>query len=904
MKGIGKVAERYGKFVTILIATLLGMFAVAVAAAEDIHVNALVEGHEFFLGESFIYQIKVVGSENPQRPDTSGIRDFHVEFLGGRNSSSQSVTIIGGRVSRTVKKEFIFTYRLTPRQTGDLLIPSLKVIVENREHTVPAIPITVMRPTESEDFKLRISLSKDTCYVGEPVILDVTWYFARDIRSFSFNMPIFGNENFKLSDVPDYNNPRLERYEIPTGGTKTIGVKGQGKLGDRMYATINFKKALIPQKPGVYEIDNNTVLCEALAGYRERQQGRDDFFDDFFSDSFFGRRDNAVFKKIVVPSNNLKLKVLELPEQGKPANFAGHVGRYRIQASASPVEVNVGDPITLTITISGPVILEGVKPPLLEAQQNLAADFRIPSETAAGRMENGCKIFTQTIRAANSRVKEIPPIELPYFDTESGEYKTAKTLPIPLNVHPTRVLTAHDAEGAEITQLGNEVEERGVGIAHNYEGPAALENQTLGISSWFESQFLTTLLCGLPTAYFLLAVSVWLARKRAADPFASRSKQAYNDLKKTVQKSENNPGMHAEVFAAFRKYLGLKLKIQPDSITFKDIEGILKERGIDSATIDRMQKIFQQYETAVYSGVSNSDDISRLAKEALATAGKLEKLSFDKFNTRVSRTLSLFILACILTCASATASALPGRGELEELLGEAEALFRQANETAADNPEAAKDLYEKSLMRYERIANTVSNGRLYYNIGNIYFKLGNIGQAILNYKKAEQYMPNDRNLKRNLDFVLSRRADRVEQSEKARILHALFFWHYETSFSARSRLFFVFFALTWLAASLRLFYHAPALNRLILVSAILAGIMLVSLSAESVTLAKTKPGVIINEKVTARKGDGEAYEKSFEQPLHAGTDCTLIEKRGNWTRIRLTDGVECWVPSESVEFVR
>ena len=181
---------------TILIATLLGMFAVAVAAAEDIHVNALVEGHEFFLGESFIYQIKVVGSENPQRPGHLGIRDFHVEFLGGRNSSSQSVTIIGGRVSEQLK-EFIFTYRLTPRQTGDLLIPSLKVIVENREHT-PAIPITVMRPTESEDFKLRISLSKDTCYVGEPVILDVTWYFARDIRSFRS----FSRFSVKFSNYP------------------------------------------------------------------------------------------------------------------------------------------------------------------------------------------------------------------------------------------------------------------------------------------------------------------------------------------------------------------------------------------------------------------------------------------------------------------------------------------------------------------------------------------------------------------------------------------------------------------------------------------------------------------------------------------------------------------------------
>jgi uncharacterized protein YgiM (DUF1202 family) len=56
--------------------------------------------------------------------------------------------------------------------------------------------------------------------------------------------------------------------------------------------------------------------------------------------------------------------------------------------------------------------------------------------------------------------------------------------------------------------------------------------------------------------------------------------------------------------------------------------------------------------------------------------------------------------------------------------------------------------------------------------------------------------------------------------------------------------------------------------------------------------------------VVARKGNSETYEPSFKDPLHSGTEFTLIEDRGDWYQIELADARTCWVTSKDVALVR
>jgi tetratricopeptide (TPR) repeat protein len=266
----------------------------------------------------------------------------------------------------------------------------------------------------------------------------------------------------------------------------------------------------------------------------------------------------------------------------------------------------------------------------------------------------------------------------------------------------------------------------------------------------------------------------------------------------------------------------------------------------------------------------------------------------------------------IITLLAAGFSALSLRAEsldeaqVADLFAQAKDFFRQANELVAVSPAQAEELYGKAAMRYERIIRDggVQNGKLYYNLGNVYFRLKDLGQAILNYRRAEQYIPNDPNLRQNLDYARERRLDDIEEKQETKVLKTLFFWHYDLSTKSRVVIFSVSFVLLWSAAAIRIFTKASYLRWGITVSFILSLLLAGSLVAEELSLRNTHPGVVISQEVIARKGNSETYEPSFKDPLHSGTEFTLIENRGSWFQIELADARTCWVPSKDVALVR
>ena len=151
-----------------------------------------------------------------------------------------------------------------------------------------------------------------------------------------------------------------------------------------------------------------SVSADMAVGYARSQ---DSFFDDFFSS-------RKKYKRFIVNSQGWEIEVLPLPQENKPAEYYGLIGEYTISASAEPRSVNVGDPITLTIKVGGNRYLKPVRWPELEKVSGMAENFKIPSQKASPVIEDGFKVFTQTIRATNDKVPQIPPIELVYFDTE------------------------------------------------------------------------------------------------------------------------------------------------------------------------------------------------------------------------------------------------------------------------------------------------------------------------------------------------------------------------------------------------------------------------------------------------------------------------------------------------------
>jgi tetratricopeptide (TPR) repeat protein len=246
------------------------------------------------------------------------------------------------------------------------------------------------------------------------------------------------------------------------------------------------------------------------------------------------------------------------------------------------------------------------------------------------------------------------------------------------------------------------------------------------------------------------------------------------------------------------------------------------------------------------------------------------------------------------------------RTETLDLFHQAKELFRQADQTAASNPEIAESLYRQAAMRYESIVTKgrIENGKLFYNIGNVYFRLKDIGRAILNYRRARDYIPDDPNLRQNLTYVRNFRKDKIDEKQETKVIKTLFFWHYDLSTRSKIILFSIFFSAIWLLASIRLFFKHSILGwglfAVFLLSLMIGG----SLVAETILLYREIPGVILDSEVIARKGNSQNYAPSFTEPLHAGTEFNLLEKRDNWFYIELPDSRTCWVPAKSVDLVR
>lgn len=269
------------------------------------------------------------------------------------------------------------------------------------------------------------------------------------------------------------------------------------------------------------------------------------------------------------------------------------------------------------------------------------------------------------------------------------------------------------------------------------------------------------------------------------------------------------------------------------------------------------------------------------------------------------RTPILTILILFFAVGAAMADGLT-RAEAEELFEDGKSLFRQANGMADENPHASRKLMQKALLRFARLVNDggIRNGRLYYNLGNIHFHLGDLGRAILNYRRARDYMPDDPKLQQNLLFARSQCKDAFTEPEQRKILKTLFFWHYDFTMRTRSLLFAGAFVTIWILLVLRLFLRSAWLTRLAIAAGLVALPVLGSLVQTHRAQQRSQPGVIVAREVVARLSDGENAAPAFTEPLHAGTEFEVTENRGSWCEVRLADNQTCWLPASDIELVR
>ncbi len=617
------------RLLTATVATVLLLLALAAVAAgaEPVTVRAVVEADRVFAGERFVYQVLVEGATPQLEPQLPALDAFEVAYEGGQDVSSHSISIVNGRTTETVTKRFYFQYRLTALRPGQHTIPAATLTIDGQPYRTQPIAITVVQPTEHQDFKLRLALEKEQVYVGEPVRLRLTWYLrqVQNVREFALSMPLAGVFAAANTSAPAGAQQGLRSGEylaVDFLGSEVLARRGQGTLDGEQFTTLTLEKVLIPQEPGHFRPGPAAVDLNVVTGRAPSRSLFDDFFSgsSLFRNTPFGRE---VTRKLVVPSNELNLEVLPLPEP-RPPSFTGLVGAYSIETAAAPTEVNVGDPITLTIRIRGPEPLGSISAPALHTQQALVEDFKVSDEPAPPVVQDGSAVFTQTVRALNDRVGAIPPLDLSFFDVDQGVYRTVRSAPIPLVVRRTREVTAADAIGSGAgTSAGAEVETRAEGIAHNYEDAGVLTDQSVGLPERLRHPAWLAALLGPLAAYLSLAAVHIVRRRSGADTADRRRRRALREARQELRATSGDTSAEAtRTSRAVHGYLAATFDVPVAGLTPAEAERLLRARRVPQAAAVR--ELLEQCDAARFAG-RRLDAAGRLRDEAEQLLGAIDR---------------------------------------------------------------------------------------------------------------------------------------------------------------------------------------------------------------------------------------------------------------------------------------
>ena len=591
------------------------LLPLALAIAET-EVKIGISSQNVYLGETFVFQISVSGDSEPEAPAFPKTADFQVESLAPQRNQSTSVSITHGRMVKTSVNETIFTYRLTATRTGTLRIPPIPVKVGGRVTHTQAVPVHVMAPEKMDDMALEVAVSSPECYVGQPVTVTWKWFIGRNVLNYRFSLPLLTEKDFSFpAHTPNLDPARRRDYrKIPlSSGDELIGILEQATRNGVPVSCLTFSLPMLPMQAGTVTFPASTVTFSVEDASRARRSRRQSLFDGFF--------DQTPTRTMTIAAPALSLNVKDLPAEGKPKNFSGIVGPCRVEVSASPRQVSVGDPIILTVHVSGPEYVDNLRIPALSECPELSRDFRVSGEEP-GVVESNRKVFQCTLRAVDAQVKAIPTLRVPFFNPASGRYEEALSEPISLEVEEVRTVTALDAQGlptALPSNSGSKLETVAEGIAHNYGGDILLVDQRAGLATWPKTPWKIAFCLAWPCIYLLALGAVAWHRHRCADPGAIAAQRAAGKCLAALKRIQPDDASGPDLtLAALTDFLAAKLRRPPAAAqSFQDVQAPLAAAGIAPAELERLEKLFAGCEASRYAGAA-PDDLKQIPLEAAA----------------------------------------------------------------------------------------------------------------------------------------------------------------------------------------------------------------------------------------------------------------------------------------------
>ncbi len=564
------------------------------SSARAVTFSASLDRTTLRVGEQTVLTLRFDGGQPSGVPRLPNVPSLQIQFAG----QSQQFSIINGQ--RTAS--FLLTYSVTPAAPGEFTIPGFNVpvggvMLPSQPLALKVLPANAKIP-DTEAFRqftfVKIRAGKTNAYVGEPFPLEVRLYFT---GGGEFQMPSLRGDGFTLAPFQHQ--------------------QGQEQVGNSVYRFLLFRSVATPVKAGKLALGP----AQCAFNLHLRTAGNDVF--DLFNR---GVRAQAV----TILSEPLDIQVQPLPNEGRPANFDGAVGNFVMSASASPVDVAVGDPVTVRVQISGRGALDGVRMPPLELGEAFKSyPATVTTEQPDPLSMTGLRKLEQVVQPQSADVKELPAFAFSFFDPDARTYRTLKHAATPLRVRaaaaaqaPTVVMTTTNAApvAATATELLHIKPHLGL---------------LAGVNTLRQPGF--WLMSGVPFVLWL----VLLARRIHAERLANNPRlRRRREVEKLVnsglaelrqQAAAAQPeAFFVNLFRLLQEQLGERLDLPASAITEEVIEERVKPLGAGDGTCQSLHALFQVCNAARYAPVRETSELAKLAEQFAVAVQELRRLEASR----------------------------------------------------------------------------------------------------------------------------------------------------------------------------------------------------------------------------------------------------------------------------------
>lgn len=267
--------------------------------------------------------------------------------------------------------------------------------------TAPPTVITRARIDPKAHVNFRAMVLPETVYVGQQASYQVGVFLDDQVR-------------MRLRRNPEFIPPEPRSMMVYELRPRALELPARIEGGVR-YETHAFERALFPLSAGRYVIPPAELVYSLP-----------------LSSSFFSRSETFSMR-----AESLAVVALEPPEAGRPQDYAGAVGTIAIAAAADSAEARVGDPLVLTLSVSGVGNVKLFPRPNLQLSwgTTVAGGERVTIDSTAS-LVRGTKEFDWIVTPREAGRVPLEPVRYPYFNPYTERYELAVTAPDTLDIAP------------------------------------------------------------------------------------------------------------------------------------------------------------------------------------------------------------------------------------------------------------------------------------------------------------------------------------------------------------------------------------------------------------------------------------------------------------------------------------